>query len=215
MFLYLYLQPLVVGHVLKRDAQAQRRTVVVEQGHEMHVEILPPTFRLGPFHIEEMVGSTLGVNLLNARAQLYWSVGELQLIKGTAHILRDDIKGGPRLLVDQREFPLQIEHHLGHRSSIKSRLAQADMSGQVIPELQTPRLRHQEEPVAQGRLGHLSKDTVLQVQGGEEVGAGEHHLRFSQEKTPQVTEGEMEAGQDARLRLSVEIHQRIATHQEV
>jgi hypothetical protein len=69
--------------------------------------------------------------------------------------------------------------------------------------------------VAQHYLGHLHKDAVLEVQRSEQVRPREQHLRPAQEQVAVVIEGKVEAGQDAVLGLGVEIHQRVAAHQQV
>src|SRR5215510_3748696 len=118
-----------------------------------------------------MLRPELSVDLLDTRAQFYWPVRELQFIKGTAHILRAHAEDGPGFLINQYEMTVQIQHHLGHRPSVKGCLPEADMAHEVIVQLQVPGLRHDQEPIAQRRLGHLRKDAMLEVHWVEKIGA--------------------------------------------
>ena len=55
----------------------------------MHIQLLRLPFRQDPFDIGKMLRPKFGIDLLDTRAEFHWPVGDLQLIKGTAYILRD------------------------------------------------------------------------------------------------------------------------------
>src|ERR1041384_7603014 len=64
-------------------------------------------------------------------------------------------------------------------------------------------------------LGDLGKDPALEIDRRKEVRMGQQHLRLPEQEISPLRQSEVEAIEDLRLRLDVEIHQRVAADQQV
>src|SRR4029077_10889954 len=76
-------------------------------------------------------------------------------------------------------------------------------------------LGHQQELVSEASPRNLGEDAGFQVDGKEEVPLREQHLNLAQEEVAGLIQSEVEPSQNPRLRLKVEVHQRVATHEEI
>src|SRR5918912_267094 len=99
----------------------------------MHIEMLHGPVWQGALNIGELLCLTISIDLFNTGAQLHWPVKEVEIIEGTADVLRQDIKRGARLPVAEKQVALQIQHHLRHWDGINGRIPQADMAHEVVP----------------------------------------------------------------------------------
>ena len=74
---------------------------------------------------------------------------------------------------------------------------------------------HRQQALANARVVHLDENAVLEIYGAEQVGVRKQHLRFSEKQQTVLVQREMKAGDDARLRLGVEVHQRVAADEQI
>ena len=75
--------------------------------------------------------------------------------------------------------------------------------------------RHDADAVAHRRADDLVEDPPLDVRRAEQVGVRDEHLRLAQHEHAVVVEREVEPAQDPRLRLGVEVHERVAADEQV
>ena len=61
----------------------------------------------------------------------------------------------------------------------------------------------------------LAEDPPLEVDRDEQVPVGHHHLGLAEHQDAAVAQREVEVAEDVRLRLRVEVHQRVAAHEHV
>src|SRR5215831_4300265 len=101
----------------------------------MHIEILYLPVWQSPLDIGEHLSLMLGIDLLDTGAQLHWSIGEFQGMKGTPYVLHDKAKIRPKVLVNQQDVTLQVQDHLGHWHLVKGRIPQADMAHEVVADV--------------------------------------------------------------------------------
>ena len=71
------------------------------------------------------------------------------------------------------------------------------------------------ETIGQRVLGDLHEDPPLEIERSEDVPVGQEHLGAPGEEKAAVIQGKVKPGQDPRLRLVVEVHQRVAAQQQI
>jgi hypothetical protein len=71
------------------------------------------------------------------------------------------------------------------------------------------------QAVPQRRADHLAEHPALEVDGPEQVGVRDEHLRPAEQQVAPGIEGEVESLEHARLRLGVEVHERVAAGEQV
>src|SRR5579859_4728632 len=76
-------------------------------------------------------------------------------------------------------------------------------------------LREHEQALAQIGAGELDRNPSFEIDWRKRPSLGQHRFGTTEEQHAAVIEREMESGEDARLRLGVEVHERVARYEEI
>ena len=152
----------------------------------------------------------LAVDLLDARAQLDGTERHLEVLERPSQVARCQPEERPRLEIGQRELSVAVDDELRDRDRLEAGVADERIG------------REPDERVFRGRQLHARRsfarrfceDSALQVDRHEEVAARRERFRLPEEEEPALSQGEVEARQDAPLRFRVEVHERVAREQQ-
>src|SRR5262249_8071478 len=115
----------------------------------------------------------------------------------------------------QDEKAIDIYNDAGDRSGIEGRFPNANMIDHSIHRLLVAGLDSIHQTTARDTPCQLSKDTPPQIYRCKGIRVCKQHLSTSQYEEAIVVQTEMKAGQDAVLRLRIEIHERVAADQQI
>ena len=147
-------------------------------------------------------------------ADLGRAVRDLEILERTADVLRGDVELVPCGGIGRRQRARGIEEQLRDRLVLERQFAQAE-SWLIRAGAFASALRHQQQAVPAVRLGHGPEHPPLQIDRREGGGVGEEHLGPAEDRVTRRIEREVEPLDDPRLRLRVEVHQRVAAEEQV
>jgi hypothetical protein len=116
--------------------------------------------------------------------------------------------------VAERDEAVGGDHDLRHRAA-HERLGAEPVEPDQLAARQGQWRLGEEHTVGRGRAGHLLEYASFEVHRPEQAGVAEQHLGLAEEQHPLVGQCEVEPGQDARLGLGIEVHERVATREQV
>ncbi len=191
--------------------------VAAPQRLDLDVQVLHlvrPQLPLDGVHPDHPV---LGVGPLDQRAQLDRPVGDLQVVERAADIARRHPEHVPHLRVDQDHRPLGVDADDRERGRFQGEilelafpagLAHLRLSGYVEPYRRRLVSGH-------GRAGPPAEHPLPHADDFKSLTVPKQHLRLAEEQIAALAQGEVEPVEDLRLRLDVEVHQRVAAEQQV
>src|SRR3954447_382440 len=205
------LQPVGFGDVDESDGRAQVFLPRPYQRSEPDVEDPVLALVRAPRHVADADRMAALGHVIEMRAQLDRPVGQLQVLDRLADVADAQPEEPARIGVRSGQEALRVEDHLGAGGPVIGLLAQG-----VAPRGRArPGLAEHPQALARVRLGHLAKDAPLQIDGREQVAMGEEHLGLPEHEDALGLKREVQAAEDLRLRLGVEVHQRVAADQEI
>ncbi|CAG7000123.1 hypothetical protein PICSAR164_02743 [Mycobacterium avium subsp. paratuberculosis] len=167
-----------------------------------------------PFDVLDARRAPLHLGLLQVGAQLDGTVGHLEIAQQPADVARREPEDRLGLLVDHRDGVLAGHHDLGHRAGPERQIAHRCQPRQVGVAF-VERARRVVVVQAAVAADRLAEDPVLEAQRGEPVTVAEQHLGVPQKQRALRGKRKMQAPQHISLGLGVQIHQRVAAHQQV
>jgi hypothetical protein len=157
-------------------------------------------------------GAPFRSSLVDQTAELERAVGDFEIAEGTADVAGRGTEQHLGLPADQCRQPVGGHHDVWDRGGERS------FAAQRLDPAHRDALRGGglfEQAVAVRRARGLAERAVLEVEGLEQCAVAEQPFGLAEEEHPGVGECEVEPRQDPRLRLSCEVHQRVAAAQEV
>ncbi len=179
----------------------------------MDVEVLDVIGAVAALHSVGANHAPFRQRTLYQRTKLDGTVRHLQVAQRPAHVPAVQPEQRTRLVVDQHHVALDVNCQLGDRAGLQSRLAE---SARLRRGLALPRSgQRQRFPGEVGSTGETQEHAVLHVERREQVDGREQHLGLAQEQEPTLVQGEVEAREDLRLGLGVEVHEGVAAREEI
>src|SRR5690606_12447789 len=159
----------------------------------------------------------LRVRAVDVRAQLSRAVGQLQVPEGPADVAQGEPELRACRAVDGGDGPVEVQAHHRVRHRVEHQLPY------LLASLGTVNRRPHAVPkpdpgqlVRDGATAGAPPEEALAHTGDlEPVAVGEQHLGLTEEQVASLVESEVEPVHDLRLRLHVEVHQRVAAYQQI
>ena len=201
-----------VGRVLVVHRRPEQ-LAVGDDGHHPDVEDALLPGRRAPLHALDHDRLPVLGDPLDAGAQLDGAVGEIEIVEVAADVLGAEAEHPSRAVVRHGERPVAADDDLRAAREVVRALAQR--VGCARRRRAREIGRHDADAVAHRRADDLVEDPPLDVRRAEQVGVRDEHLRLAEHEHAVVVEREVEPAQDPRLRLRVEVHERVAADEQV
>ena len=175
------------------------------------------TVSLGPrCHSMSLRRSALPLHLrpFHLGPQLHRPVGQLQIAQRPADVARGQREQRLGMFVDQRDVVVPADHHLRDRTRREGPLAQFVDAAGVGAALRR-RLVAEDAADLRVGLGTLRNTRRLRSTGSNRLPCVSSISALPRNSTPFGLQREVQAAEDLRLGLGVEVHQGVAADQQV
>jgi hypothetical protein len=144
------------------------------------------------------------------------AVRDLEVLQRAPHVAHAEVEELTGTTVHQADRPGGVDDELRHRRLLEGALTEANEVGERGRRL-VVHARALDEGASARRnlLLDPAEDARGEIERREEVGVSEEHLGLAEEEDPPLAEREVEAEEDAALRLRVQVHDRVAAREQI
>ena len=156
-----------------------------------------------------------GLRLLDVAAQLDRAVGELEIVERAPDVARGHPEQLLGLPVGQGEHAVRGDHDLGHRSGLQCLVAQHVQPVRLGHGPRLPELAGRVAACAERRATPCGTSGASGRRGANSVPWLSSISALPRNSIPVEASAKWNRVEDAGLRLGVEVHQRVAAHEQV
>jgi hypothetical protein len=198
-----------------REVDLRPHDTAVGRDHRDHLDVEVPGFAVWRWKRDVAAegGPALVLCLLDHAPEVRGPEGNLQVLEVTPDVVRSNPEHRPGPLVGVRQPPAGVDQHLGGGIDLEGDIAHACSVCHLFDRFRAG-FRSLLEPPSSAMVRNLDEDPPLQVDGHEEIGVGEQHLRLAEKEEAVVVQRVVKAAQDASLCLVVEVHEGVPAHEE-